>query len=41
MKFDPEDLIARHRDGEALETLLDRPRIDRSELAAQFPDPPN
>ena len=41
VKFDPEDLIQRYRDGEALETLLDRPRIDRSELPAQFPDPPD
>ena len=41
VKFDPEDLIRRYRGGEALDTLLDRPRIDQSELAAQFPDPPN
>ena len=41
VKFDPEDLIRRYRNGEALGTLLDRPRIDRSELAAQFPAPPD
>lgn len=37
VKFDPEDMIRRHGAGEARETLLARPVIDPSEVAAQFP----
>jgi catechol-2,3-dioxygenase len=39
VKFVPEDLIRRYREGEARETLLARPVIDPSELGAQFPGP--
>jgi catechol-2,3-dioxygenase len=39
VKFVPENLIRRYREGEARETLLARPVIDPSELGAQFPDP--
>ena len=41
VKFDPEDLIRRHRDGEPLASLLARPKIDPSQVAAQFPPPPD
>ena len=41
VKFDPEDLIRRHRDGEPLASLLARPRIDPAQMAAQFPAPPD
>ena len=37
VKFDPEDLIARYRNGEDRATLLDRPKIDPSDVPAQFP----
>ena len=37
VKFDPEDIIRRHAAGEARITLLARPVIDPSEVAAQFP----
>jgi hypothetical protein len=37
VKFDPEDIIRRHAAGEARETLLARPVIDASEVAAQLP----
>jgi len=37
VKFDPEDIIRRHAAGEARSTLLARPVIDPSEVAAQFP----
>ena len=40
VKFDPDDLIRRHRAGEPAETLLARARIDPSEVMAQFPPPP-
>ncbi len=37
VKFDPDALIARFRKGEDRATLLDRPKIDPSEVPAQFP----
>ena len=37
VKFDPEALIARYRNGEDRATLLDRPKLDPSEVPAQFP----
>jgi len=37
VKFDPDDLIQRYRSGEERQTLLTRPRIDPSEVPAQFP----
>jgi catechol-2,3-dioxygenase len=38
VKFVPEDLIRRYRDGEARETLLARPIIDPSEVFDQLPE---
>ncbi len=40
VKFEPEDLIARHRAGEDTAVLLARPVIDPSEVPAQFPGRP-
>lgn len=40
VKFDPDDLIKRHRAGETADTLLARARIDPGEVMAQFPAPP-
>ncbi|MEM7017328.1 MAG: VOC family protein [Pseudomonadota bacterium] len=40
VKFDPEDLIARHRAGEDRETLLTRPRIGPDKVFEQLPSPP-
>lgn len=40
VKFDPDDLIRRHRAGEEADTLLARARIDPGEVPAQFPAPP-
>ncbi len=37
VKFDPDDLIERHRGGEAHATLLARPRIDPSDVFDQLP----
>lgn len=37
VKFDPESLIARHRQGEDRATLLARPVIDPADIPAQFP----
>ncbi len=37
VRFDPDDLLTRFKSGEARESLLKRPRIDPSELHAQFP----
>ena len=37
VKFDPEDLITRYRNGEAPSVLLERPRIDPSEVFDQLP----
>ena len=39
VKFDPEELIQRHRKGEALASLTARPRIDPSQVVAQLPPP--
>lgn len=41
VKFNPEELIERHRNGEALASLTARPRIDPSQVMAQFPPPPD
>ena len=37
VKFDPDDLLARYRGGEDRATLLERPRIDASEVFQQLP----
>ena len=37
VRFDPDSFIERFRSGEDRATLLKRPKIDPSELAAQFP----
>lgn len=39
VKFDPEELVQRHRNGEALASLTARPRIDPSQVVAQLPPP--
>ena len=39
VKFDPEELMQRHRNGEALASLTARPRIDPSQVVAQLPPP--
>ena len=39
VKFDPEELMQRHRKGEALASLTARPRIDPSQVVAQLPPP--
>jgi hypothetical protein len=38
VKFDPEEFVGRLRAGEDLTDLLERRRIDPSELFDQFPD---
>lgn len=39
--FEPEDLIARYRGGESLDTLLARPVIDPADLIHHLPAPPS
>ena len=39
VKFDPEELVQRHRNGEVLASLTARPRIDPSQVVAQLPPP--
>ncbi|MEM7341354.1 MAG: VOC family protein [Actinomycetota bacterium] len=40
VKFDPDEVIARHRAGEEPTTLLARPVIDPADLLSQLPDRP-
>lgn len=40
VKFEPEDIIERHRNGEDHATLLARPVIDSEKLFEQLPSPP-
>ncbi|MEM8936241.1 MAG: VOC family protein [Pseudomonadota bacterium] len=40
VKIIPEELIERYRGGESRESVLERPRIDPSEVMAQLPFPP-